>query len=72
MLNFVSQDENEPKLSIAMKKRYMPQSNKYNENEGSFETRIFCRNATSLCSKPRTPQDMDGTLTLIFAKLETS
>ena len=23
-------------------------------------------------AKPRTPQDMDGTLTLIFAKLETS
>ena len=24
------------------------------------------------CTKPRTPQDMDGTLTLIFAKLETN
>ena len=25
-----------------------------------------------LCSQSRTPQDMDGTLTLIFAKLETT
>ena len=24
------------------------------------------------CTKPRTPQDMDGTLTLIFAKLKTT
>ena len=33
--------------------------------------RTYPEAATSQCTKSRTPQDMDGTRTLIFAKSET-